>query len=974
MTTFTAPVLSHIGAVEQSTTFGTTMYEIDFDATMTNVLMFEYKTKENGAADIPANITLGYVNIDQAAFQKAATPSVWQIPIPSVNNDYNPSTAVDIQVRVYNGVTGGTEIGTSPWSNTLAVYAAPPTPVVESAFYDAVGTNDDDLYVFMTPDANIDYTEVNFIVAYYFNGGGSTTWTVSAVTAATEVSYNGNTQRMVQLSNFGDVTSGSVYAAVYAVFEYTVDATKHYSVSAISNTATAGAASEYSTPTLAAVSYQVYVNQSQDMNLSWTAPDNSNVPTYTVDYYQVEKSIDGGSNWSSVDNNVSSTTKTYDATSNTCGQTLSFRVRAVSTNGTYSDWSSTQTKSVFQYSGVPTSLTVVDGSASNSGGEVTLSVSFENPSDIGCGAGDVFVVTLDDGTTTSSAEEAYDSGASSYTVAFTGVTIGTTGSFTVYLKTEDTNGGSLNNGATATGYYNATNFVMADIIYNVYTDTVTETMSMSWTDLEVDSWTISTVYSVSDAVDGSIGTTTGTTFGYDVSGLACGKEVNVSTTVTISRGGTSYTVTSNSVTQNVFRYSGVPTSLTQVDGSASNSGGNITLSVSFGNPISIGCGTGDVFVITLDDGTTTSSAEEAYDSGASSYTVAFTGVTLENTGTFTVYLKTNDTNGGGLKNSATATGYYNATNFVLDAITYNIYTDKTTDTMDLAWNSMATGSWTVDSTYAVNDAGVGALSTTTASTAYTYDTSGLNYNDEVNVSVTVTISRDGTSYTVTSNSVTKNVFRYASAPASMAVDWAIATGSNLDIRVNFGDATIETGATATFYVSKAYNDSDVLLGTVSDTAYVGSSTYDVSFDDITTAATGYVVTYLLTTDTNGGGSLEGVYSSQVPFTRTSLPLFRNVASTDVNSNITFEVVTQVALDATAEIVWITGGALSSIAISTQVGTAGGVTVTKTTQPASEILYSFTVAPTTLGGTAFATHQTFMVANDVGLSNQIVSFA
>ena len=133
--TFTQPQLNYVGAVDVATSYGSTRYTISFDASMAtigNILMFEYKIQSAGIlVTDPSNVTLGYINVENALFTSGIA-NQWTISVPACDNDYEPNPVQTIQVRVYSGLTGTTEISVSQWSNSLDIHVSPNQPTIFS--------------------------------------------------------------------------------------------------------------------------------------------------------------------------------------------------------------------------------------------------------------------------------------------------------------------------------------------------------------------------------------------------------------------------------------------------------------------------------------------------------------------------------------------------------------------------------------------------------------------------------------------------------------------------------------------------------------------------------------------------------------------------------------------------------------------------------------------------------------------------
>src|SRR5437879_3781779 len=73
---------------------------------------------------------------------------------------------------------------------------------------------------------------------------------------------------------------------------------------------------------------------SSQINLSWTAPSNNGGSAITG--YEIERSTDGGTNWSTIQSNTGSTSTTYSDTGLAPSTTYTYQVSSINSVGTSS--------------------------------------------------------------------------------------------------------------------------------------------------------------------------------------------------------------------------------------------------------------------------------------------------------------------------------------------------------------------------------------------------------------------------------------------------------------------------------------------------------------------------------------------------------------------------------------------------------------------------------------------------------------
>ncbi len=1000
---FSAPVLNYVGSVDvASATTGTTLYNILFDSslcTIGNVLMFEYKIQPTDViVPEPDTITLGYVNIENAIFNSGIS-NQWTIAIPASNNIYDPPIPQQISVRVYSGLTGSTEIAVSPWSNSLDAHVPPTQPVIYSAFFDQNNGTLDDLWIYMTPTDEYDYTEIKFIVASYFQdaSAGTTIWSVSDPLDASSVVIGNNTYKVLHVPEIGNVSAYDpvVYTAVYAVYPFTYNTEQYYSVSEISTTYTAIPAFENTAPTITSINYEVYdsapaVPGDQTMVVNWTAPPSSGVPGYFVTNYVLQLSTNNGTTWSDVSRNIPPQTLSYavDVSDYGAGTNISFRVYAILSDVLESLPSNVESLYVFQYSLAPQNLTLV--SAAPSGNLADIVISFQNPSDIGFGAGYQYVIKFSNtlGEDQDIKYEPYNASTGTYTLTYNGLNISPNGTISVYLETEDTNqpGGSTiyrNSASTSTSYI-VSSTILQPVDYLVYTNG-TQDMVLTWSNPTTDltGWSVSSyeVYLNDGAYDLLITTITdgATTYTYDAASQPCGETLTFYVVANVVNNSTSFTIESNSESINIFRYADAPQNLYVVGVAPSGNLANIELS--FQNPSNIGCGDGYQYVIEFSNtsGEVQETKYEPYNASTGSYTLMYNGLNISPNGTISVYLQTEDTNQPDVfRDGASTSTPYIVSSVTLDPVDYKVYTNRSQD-MVLTWSNPTTDltGWSVSS-YDVYLAAQGIIATiTNGDTTYTYDAASQPCGVPLAFYVKANVVNNSTNFAIYSNSESINIFRYADAPQGVIVDWAASDTNNtiVDILTTFiVPSNYSSGCGSVIqWVIQVYDSTNQIISSVTqNTPYVLNQTfYSIYFNNVPYTPSGSVRVFLTTNDTNGQGVMDGAYASG-EFISGGLPIFENVIINNSRTLLTFDVLSQTQLARVGRFAWVTlsGGDVNRLGLPFITGTFGsniGIDIQVTILPNNVIKYSYEVSPTFFSSPTLPNNLSIAVSNQVGIS-------
>jgi hypothetical protein len=486
--------LTPIASVDTSSSdAGVSMFTLLLDPsviTAGNLFQFEYyiSVLNGGLAAVPDGNN--FIALEDAVTTQGISNQV-TIAVPSFNNVYEPTIALEVKIRAY--VATETGISVSTWSNTAPVYNPPERPGVPTAYLVTSGVSNELLYVQIPNNTSYDLNEITFIISYsYTDVSGENQWIVSAPQIGTRYGVTGIIFDSIEL----DIDPGTpVYVAVNAVFSYLYSGLTYYTVSQISITSQALIATP-GDPTLEPIDiptdYLVYSTPStQEVVLSWLAPVVSYVPNYEIVSYQIV--VTDGTVTSTI--SVSPTpplTYTYTIPSTyyaagTSSSTFSFVVKAINEVGTVTT-SSPQTVNTFTYATIPQNQVVVWANSGTVSGKVDMLCTFNNPSNNGQGAVvNIQVQVLNStGTVVDTRSIPYVAGINPYAVYLPDITTTTTGSVVVYMTNTDTNattaGGAyvIRNGASSSA-----NYISSDLpfIYDVVLNTTLSFKVLSQTAL-----------------------------------------------------------------------------------------------------------------------------------------------------------------------------------------------------------------------------------------------------------------------------------------------------------------------------------------------------------------------------------------------------------------------------------------------------------------------------------------------------------
>ncbi len=164
-----------------------------------------------------------------------------------------------------------------------------------------------------------------------------------------ERSYNGSTWSSVTSSTTATSLTDTVAAGTTSVI-YRVRA---FDTEGLYSSWTTSAASTPNRPPTAPGSITVSESSPQNFSVSWTA---STDPDGNLAGYKVERSLNGGSAWSTVTNSTSKTSLTDKVAAGTAS--VIYRVRAFDTDGLYSGWTTSEPSAVSNAPTVPAAITL----------------------------------------------------------------------------------------------------------------------------------------------------------------------------------------------------------------------------------------------------------------------------------------------------------------------------------------------------------------------------------------------------------------------------------------------------------------------------------------------------------------------------------------------------------------------------------------------------------------------------------------
>ena len=401
-------------------------------------------------------------------------------------------------------------------------------------------------------------------------------------------------------------------------------------------------------------------------------------------------------------------------------------------------------------------------------------------------------------------------------------------------------------------------------------------------------WTV-----VDDNITEEMPTYSYNSYDVDVSEYACGTTVYFRVQAVSTNGAISEVSDWQAV--NIFKYSEAPLNLSITNTSSNN--GLISMTINFDEPNDIGCGNGYQYVIKIND--------TIYDSvsyGNSSYSINATNLEINNVGNVEVYLQTTNPNYDQIDivnqpidtpylNGSSVTAPYIAFDLTLEDISYEIYTDRNSELMQLSWNSVDTD-WVVDNyeiEVAVNENGYNSV-TTTDSTSYTYDPSpsGANHGnfDSLDFRVIAHLYYDIGGqryyYDVTSNTKSINIFRYAGSVQGLDItNTSVNNDNTINMTIYFEPPTnIGSGEGYQYVIN--------IDGEYYTTRYYGDSDYTIYVENLTASNADYVEIYLQTYNTNSGSEFlngDSMYKPYIAYALTLNPIVYDIYTNRNSENM-----------------------------------------------------------------------------------------
>lgn len=705
----TAPTLNYVATSDiSSVANGSTQFSILFDptvATLGSVIMFEYKL-QIASAIIPNldNTSFGFVSVENAI--QSGLSNQYIISVQAENTTNDGSFTNTIQVRVYTGQKSSSDVIVTQWSNSLNVYYPPATPTISFGYYDPLTYyQSNDMFIALKESENTftDYDTIKFIVCYFYQDmTNNTVWNVSEPIVSTPFTYGSDNYRTIHVPNIGQVSTTTgrdvVYVSVHAVYDWTHNSEKFYSVSYVSNEIIALEGSVDNKPDITSVDYKVYVPQNnnpavpgnQTIYVTWNAPLNSIVPIYYVNHYDLYYSLNSGTSFIKY-NTIQIPSTTFNQSVNvgttglnlTCGDNILFRVNAVTVTSAQEPSDPSSPVNFFKYSSAPTSLFITNTSV-NGNGKVNLTVNFSNVTDKGCGSALSYVVLINEYVYTGTGNLSYSAATSSYSISYSDLPITKVGTVKVYLQTLNTNAVPAYNmtGIYAETPYIAETLTLEPIVYDVYTyqENLYQNMNLNWSLPTSVGWT-NTGYDVYLSEDSgtfskvSINTNpaTLTTFSYNVSSYATSVKnlafkivanmLHTATNVT-------YQITSNTLSKKTFKYATAATN-SVVNWAVANSGNTtMDLNIQFKNPSDVGVNNGlQYFIVSVYNSSNAviDSTQITYVSGSGLYTVNFNDKNYSSYGSVKIQSYVTDTN---TSNIITSSNYVASVEYTADTLPF----------------------------------------------------------------------------------------------------------------------------------------------------------------------------------------------------------------------------------------------------------------------------------------------------------------
>ena len=411
--------LTPVGSVDTSSSSrGVSMFSFYMDQSFNvfgNAIQFEYWIHASGEQSVASQQTTGFIALEDAVTCQGIS-NQFTIAIPALTNDYDETDEYEVQMRVYIGLTTGSEINVSGWSNPCKLHPPPEQPLNPIAFIyrgenSGYSVNDMLFVQIDNTTRNIGGSPVpvygasiQFVISYYYTDSvGVTQWVVSTPKDWSTSEDDAHILINSVILPIDASYDNNLYVAVNALFTYQFDGNNYYSMSEISETVVATNAS-FNAPSLNPIviptDYHIYKNvteRAQNIVLSWSHPIAKNVPGYAVDSYSL--SMSDGTNTHTIPN-ISSTSTQFEYGIPTevliLGEKiLSFIVSVVYETGETQE-SNPQSVKTFTHATAPQTVEVAWANQHRDDTDfIDIALTFVNPTSIGFGTQPEFNVKLD---------------------------------------------------------------------------------------------------------------------------------------------------------------------------------------------------------------------------------------------------------------------------------------------------------------------------------------------------------------------------------------------------------------------------------------------------------------------------------------------------------------------------------------------------------------------------------------------------
>lgn len=485
-----------------------------------------------------------------------------------------------------------------------------------------------------------------------------------------------------------------------------------------------------------------------------------------------------------------------------------------------------------------------------------------------------------------------------------------------------------------------------------------------------------------------------TTLEYDVNigstglNLTCGQAITFRVDAITTQGDTEPSAVSSPAV-NVFKYSQAVTGLNLTNVSYDSEGETVSFTVNFtgvsstGSP-NKGCGAGLAYVIEINGSIYSPSAGDLTYNSGQTYAISYSNLNITQTGNIAVYLTTTNTNPSPPSPLAglTAEIPYIANPLTLDAVDYLVYTNGNNDqSMVLTWSNPSLGPWTVGSYNVLFSTNGGATFNTAGTTlgsvnTYTFNASSyLSSVTNIIFKIKANMVNGSSGFVIYSNEASEYTFTYATAPTHLVVQWAAANTANtlMDMYVTFSNpSSTGTNDGLTYFSSQVYDSDDQAIGSPVTTNYNAlTASYVVTFNELTYAASGYVVTQAFVTDPNTSTDMTFAdYQATANFSTDNVPQFVDVVKT--GGVVTGSIVSRNLLKPVGVVVFPSGASMASLQYSTITPNTSGFDISYVSDPGNgTYVYSFTLTSATFFGATIPSTFSISAANDAGIGLAIV---